>query len=93
VATVSQLGLALACRSETVSVFRLGGFKQAATRSLSRTLVLQVLIIYVPFLQSAFGTRALPPVELGICLVLSTVAFWGAELEKLGSRFGRARPS
>jgi hypothetical protein len=39
-----------------------------------------MLIIYVPFFQSAFGTRALPPFELGICLGLSTVPFWGAEL-------------
>jgi Ca2+-transporting ATPase len=91
VATLSQLGLALACRSETVSVFRLGmASNKPLLAAVAGTLTLQMLIIYVPFFQSAFGTRPLPPLELGICLALSTVAFWGAELEKLGHRFGKA---
>ena len=29
-----------------------------------------------------FNTEALTPMELGICLALSTVVFWAAEIEK-----------
>jgi P-type Ca2+ transporter type 2C len=83
VVTLSQLGLALACRSETEFVFRLGlSSNRPLLGAVGATFVLQMLIIYVPFCQAIFGTRPLSFAELTICLGLSTVAFWSAELEK-----------
>ena len=46
------------------------------------TFVLQLAVVYVPFLQGLFKTISLPPVDLLISLTLSTVVFWGVELEK-----------
>ena len=46
------------------------------------TFVLQLAVVYVPFLQGVFKTVALPPGDLAINLFLSTVVFWGVELKK-----------
>jgi Ca2+-transporting ATPase len=46
------------------------------------TFVLQLAVVYVPFLQGIFKTVPMPPQELIISLALSTVVFWGIELEK-----------
>jgi Ca2+-transporting ATPase len=46
------------------------------------TFVLQLAVVYVPFLQGVFKTVALPPRDLAISLLLSTVVFWGVELRK-----------
>jgi Ca2+-transporting ATPase len=83
VVTLSQLGLALACRSETEFLFRLGlSSNKPLLGAVAATFVLQILIVYTPFCQSMFRTRPLSFVELAICLGLSTVAFLSAELEK-----------
>jgi Ca2+-transporting ATPase len=39
-------------------------------------------VVYVPFLQNLFKTDALALGELILSLVLSTVVFWGVEVEK-----------
>ena len=46
------------------------------------TFVLQMAVIYVPFLQNLFRTDALSLGELLLSLILSTVVFWGVEAEK-----------
>jgi len=46
------------------------------------TFVLQLTVIYMPFMQELFKTVALPPIDLAISLDLSTVVFWEVELEK-----------
>ena len=47
------------------------------------TFVLQIaVVVYVPFLQGLFKTVALPPADLAISPALSTVVFWGIELQK-----------
>jgi Ca2+-transporting ATPase len=46
------------------------------------TLVLQLAVIYVPFLQSVFKTNPLTAAELAISLLLSTIVFWAIELNK-----------
>ncbi len=48
---------------------------------------------YVPFLQEVFKTQALSPLELTIALALSTVVFWGVELEKWWDRRHGDHPS
>ena len=54
--------------------------------SISLTLISTLAILYVPFLQRVFGTRALSSGDLLVSLILSTVVFWSIELEKLFKR-------
>jgi Ca2+-transporting ATPase len=54
--------------------------------SVSLTLASTLAILYVPVLQRVFGTRALSLGDLLVSLILSTVVFWGMELEKFIKR-------
>ena len=54
--------------------------------SVSLTVTATLAILYVPFLQRVFGTRALSSGDLLVSLVLSTVVFWSMELEKFFKR-------
>ena len=80
--TLSQMGHALAVRSRE-SLFKVGLLSnRALLGAVLLTFVLQLAVIYVPFLQNLFKTNALSAGELLLSLVLSTVVFWGVELEK-----------
>jgi P-type Ca2+ transporter type 2C len=80
--TLSQMGHALAVRSRE-SLFTVGLLSnKALLGAVLLTFVLQLSVIYVPFLQELFKTSALSMGELLLSLVLSTVVFWGVELEK-----------
>jgi Ca2+-transporting ATPase len=81
--TLSQMGHALAIRSGRDSLFKIGLFSnKALLGAVLLTFVLQLAVVYVPFMQEIFNTVALPPADLLISLGLSTVVFWGVELEK-----------
>jgi Ca2+-transporting ATPase len=81
--TLSQMGNALALRSQRDSLFSIGlGSNKAMLGTVLLTFVLQLAVVYVPFLQGIFKTVPMPPQELIISLTLSTVVFWGIELEK-----------
>jgi Ca2+-transporting ATPase len=87
--TLSQLGHALAVRSERDSVFSIGLFSNRPLLvAIVVTLILQMGVVYLPFVRSVFGTTALPWPELLISLVFSTLIFWVVELEKLLIRRG-----
>ncbi len=78
-----QLGHALAVRSERESFFRLGWrTNRPLAVAVAATVAIQLAIIYLPPLQPIFETEALSPVELGVMLAASTVAFIGVEIEK-----------
>ena len=47
------------------------------------TFVLQVAVIYVPFLQRLFDTTPLSAVELIIAFAVSSTILWAIELQKL----------
>ncbi|UCH58528.1 MAG: cation-translocating P-type ATPase, partial [Anaerolineales bacterium] len=80
--TLSQMGHALAVRSNE-SLFKIGLMSnKALLGAVLLTFVLQIAVIYMPFLQNLFKTEALTLSELLLSLVLSTVVFWGVELEK-----------
>jgi Ca2+-transporting ATPase len=80
--TLSQMGHALAVRSHE-SLFKVGLLSnKALLGAVLLTFVLQMAVVYVPFLQNLFKTDALSAGELLLSLVLSTVVFWGVELEK-----------
>lgn len=82
-----QMGQVLAVRSHTQSLFTIGLWtNRPLVAAVSLTLVLQLALLYVPFLQRAFKTVPLSPVDLVVCLALSSSVFWAVELEKLVKR-------
>jgi Ca2+-transporting ATPase len=51
-------------------------------------LILQLLVIYVPFLNGVFKTQPLALEELGVCLILPLVVLAAVEAEKALARNG-----
>jgi Ca2+-transporting ATPase len=87
--TIAQMGHALALRSHRESIFSVGlAGNRLLIGAVVVTIVLQMIAIYTPFFNNLFNTNPLTLDQLLICLVLSTVVFWGVELEKLLMRRG-----
>ncbi|MHB1278684.1 MAG: cation-translocating P-type ATPase [Bacteroidia bacterium] len=83
VLSLSQLGHVLAIRSNTAFLFKQGLFSnEALLGAVLLTFVLQMGVVYLPFMNTLFKTQALPLYDLGICLLLSLVVFHAVELEK-----------
>jgi Ca2+-transporting ATPase len=92
VLSISQMGHAMAIRSEWNSLFNQGVFKnKQLIAAVTLTLVLQMAVIYIPFLQDIFKTQALTINELLICLGLSSIVFWAVEIEKWITRKKRRK--
>ncbi|MBI5666746.1 MAG: cation-translocating P-type ATPase [Chloroflexi bacterium] len=87
--TIAQMGHALANRSHRESTFVIGFFgNRFLVIAVVLTIILQLIAVYAPFFNHIFNTRPLTLEQLAICLVLSTIVFWGVELEKLLVRRG-----
>lgn len=88
---IAQMGHALAIRSNTQLIIEMNLFSNPYILwAVIGTTFLQLLLIYVPPLQSFFGTQPLTMLELSICLGFSALMFVWVELEKLFIRwFGR----
>jgi Ca2+-transporting ATPase len=81
--TLAQMGNALAIRSFRDSLFTLGLMSnKPMLGAVLLTFLLQLMVMYFPPLQNLFSVSALPPLELGISLVASTLVFIGVEIEK-----------
>ncbi len=81
--TLAQMGNALATRSEDDTLVEIGLFSNPAMLgSVLLTLLLQLAVIYVPFLQNIFETVALSPTELAISLLFSLVVILAVESVK-----------
>ncbi len=86
---LSQLGHALAVRSENASLFTLGiGSNRPLAGAVALTVALQLAVIYFPAANTIFKTQPLSAKELMLCLVLSTSVFWAVEVEKWMIRRG-----
>lgn len=82
--TLSQLGHALAVRSERDSLFTIGVLSNKPLLiAIAVTLLLQMGVVYLPFMQKLFNTQPLRLMDLLISLALSTAIFWVVEVEKL----------
>ena len=82
--TVSQMGNALASRSDRFTLAQIGPLtNKTLLLCVLITLLLQAAVIYIPFLQQAFSTVPLSLGELAISLAFSTVVFFSIELVKL----------
>jgi P-type Ca2+ transporter type 2C len=81
--TLSQMGHAMAIRSTRESLFSIGIFtNKALVGAVLLTFILQMIVVYTPFFQEIFDTLPLSIPQLLLCLVLSSVVFWGVEAEK-----------
>jgi Ca2+-transporting ATPase len=87
--TIAQMGHASALRSHTETIYKLPFFgNKLLLGAILVTLMLQMIAIYTPFFNDLFNTNPLTLEQLVLCLVLSSVVFWGVELEKLLMRRG-----
>ncbi len=79
----SQLAQALASRSGRESLFRAGIASNKAGMALAVCMfLLQMAVVYLPFLQDFFKTKPLSPADLVISLALSAMVLVAIELEK-----------
>ncbi|MBD3881582.1 cation-translocating P-type ATPase [Phormidium tenue FACHB-886] len=80
----SRMTLALAMRSDRELLIQRGLFSnRAMLGAVLLTFTLQMMVLFVPWLQEFFQTQALTTQELLICLGVSTVGFLAVELQKL----------
>ena len=83
----SQLGHVMAIRSTQQSTFTIGIFSnKPMIIALILTVILQLIIIYVPFFNDVFKIKPLTLTELGITAAASAIVFWVVELEKFVRR-------
>jgi Ca2+-transporting ATPase len=87
IVTLTQMAHVLAIRSGNESLFRVGLFSnKPLLGAVSLTVLLQLAIIYTPWLQGFFQTVPLSATDLVIATALSTVVFAAVEVEKVLSR-------
>jgi Ca2+-transporting ATPase len=83
VLSLSQLGHVMAVRSERTYLFKQGIFgNMPLLISVVLTFVLQMGVVYLPFMNDIFNTQPLSLQELAICLSMSLVVFHAIEFEK-----------
>ncbi|MBK9712459.1 MAG: cation-translocating P-type ATPase [Kouleothrix sp.] len=81
--TLAQMAHILAIRSERDSLFRIGLWSNTPLLgAVALTFVLQLALVYIPFLQGFFTTVALSAADLAIGLAASSLIFWAVEIEK-----------
>jgi Ca2+-transporting ATPase len=79
----SQMGHALAVRSDRQSLFAQGLMSnRPLLGAVFLTVLLQLATIYLPALQPIFKTEALSAGELAAAIAASSVVFWAVEAEK-----------
>jgi Ca2+-transporting ATPase len=85
---ISQMGHALAVRSNTKLIVEMDLFSNPYVLwSVTVTTLLQLALVYVPFLRDFFGTAPLDGVELAVCLGMSALVLLWIEGEKLFLRW------
>lgn len=90
--TFSQMAHVLAIRPGNDSLFAVGLFSNMPLLlSVISTFVLQLAVVYIPFLQGVFGTVGLPQGDLILSILLSSIIFFAVEIEKCVIRRGIAR--
>ena len=84
VLALSQMAQVMGIRSGRASLFQIGPLSnKPLLGAVGLTLVLQLVVVYIPALQNVFGTAPLSLPDLAVALLLSSVVFWVVELEKL----------
>jgi P-type Ca2+ transporter type 2C len=94
--SLCELFRAYTVRSERVSVFRLGVFSNKYMQyAVGASIVLLLLVIYVPFLQPVFNTHMMSATEWSLVLGLSLIPAVAEEITKffLRRRQGNVEPA
>jgi Ca2+-transporting ATPase len=79
----SQMGHVFSIRSQHFYLFQQGLFtNRPLVGAVLLTFILQICLLYIPFLQEAFSIQALSLYELGMCIGLSLIVFHAVEAEK-----------
>ncbi len=87
--TIAQMGNALAIRATHDSLWEIGLFSnRLMVVAVVVTFLLQMALLYVPFLQGIFNTVALTPSQLGISLAVSLTVLVAVEVVKWVRRRG-----
>ena len=87
----AQLFNGFNARSETVSAFRHLFASRWLWGAVLISFVLQIAVVHVPFLNTAFGTSPLSLGQWLTCLAMASAVLWLSELRKLVRRAIRAR--
>ena len=83
----SQMSHVVAIRSETESFFSQGFLSNKPLMgAVFLTFILQLCVIYIPFLNPVFKTTPLSAKELAVTIALSLIIFFAVEIEKLIKR-------
>lgn len=83
----SQIWHVMAIRSSYASTFKIGFFSnKAMVAAISIAVILQLLIIYIPFFNRTFQTNPLSTFELLLTVLVSSTVFWLVEAEKFLKR-------
>ncbi len=81
--TLGQMGHVLSIRSVREPIFKIGFFSNLALiGAVVLTIVLQLAVVYLPFLQGFFSTVGLSAGELLICFLAGSVIFFAVEIYK-----------
>ena len=83
----SQLFHSFNCRSMTESLFKIGVFtNKKLVLAVFISFILQMAVVYVPFLQRVFKTEALGAFDWFLVLVISSFPLWAMEIWKAVAR-------
>jgi len=88
----AQMANVLALRSSTDSLFRIGIFSnRLMVGAVLSGILLQLVLLYVPFFQNVFSTDPLTITELSVCFAASLLVFLIVEFYKLLKRLRTRR--
>jgi Ca2+-transporting ATPase len=90
---LAQLCNVFNARSDEASAFRSLLTNRWVWLAILLSLLLQATVVYLPPLQTAFGTVPLNIVDWLLCLAMASMVLWGCELTKAMSRFVSRRRS
>jgi P-type Ca2+ transporter type 2C len=90
----SQMAHMIAIRSNTDSVFTIGLLSNRwLAAAVAGTVLLQLVVVYVPVFNRLFDTVRLSSVDLGLATLLASAVFAAVEIEKLlRRRADRTKP-
>jgi Ca2+-transporting ATPase len=80
---LAQLFNVFNARSDEASAFHSFWVNKWVWLAVLLSLLLQVAVVYIPLLESAFSTVPLSIVDWLFCLAIASIVLWGRELVKL----------
>lgn len=83
VLVLAQLFNALGARTETGTAFHCLFANRWLWVAIGASALLQVAVVHLPFLQTAFTTDPLSPLQWLVCLAMASTVLWASEIRKL----------